>query len=86
VIYEEFVSAVKKAAGLEDWLMLTQEKTDIARGGKIFSVEAIVFGGHLQAMVRQEECTEGWIQDTVSEMQKTMDTLAADAQKRRDHG
>lgn len=86
MIYEEFVSIVKREAGPIDWLMLTQEKTDIARGGKVFSVEAAVFGGHLQALCAKEECTEAWIKDTVSEMRKTVDTLGRDAQSRRDRG
>lgn len=84
--YQEFVARAKEEAGIYDWLLLTQEKIDIARGGKIYSVEALVFGAALQGMVRKEECTEAWIADTVHEMIKTVEMLGRDAQGRRDRG
>jgi hypothetical protein len=87
--YTEFREAILARAGQQyGWVMLTQEKYDMAMGrdAKLYTVEALVFGAGLQAMIEADKCDEAWIADTVDQMLQTLNMLSADSQRRRDNG
>jgi len=85
--YEEFRKAVLARAGEKyGWVMLTQEKYDMSRDKRLYSVEALVFGAGLQGLIEADQCDEAWVNDTVGQMLATLETLSHDAQRRRDNG
>jgi len=84
--YTEFREAILARAGQQyGWVMLTQEKYDMGRDARLYSVEALVFGAGLQAMIEADKCDDAWIADTVDQMLQTLNMLSADSQRRRDH-
>jgi len=85
--YAEFREAILARAGQQyGWVMLTQEKYDMGRDARLYSVEALVFGAGLMAMIEAEKCDDAWIADTVDQMVQTLNMLSADSQRRRDQG
>jgi len=85
--YIEFREAILTRAGQQyGWVMLTQEKYDMGRDARLYSVEALVFGAGLQAMIEADKCDDAWIADTVDQMLQTLQMLSADSQRRRDNG
>ena len=85
--YTEFREAILARAGQQyGWVMLTQEKYDMGRDARLYSVEALVFGAGLQAMIEADKCDDAWVADTVDQMLQTLQILSADSQRRRDNG
>jgi len=85
--YTEFREVILARAGQQyGWVMLTQEKYDMGRDARLYSVEALVFGAGLQAMIEAEKCDDAWIADTVNQMIQTLQMLSSDSQRRRDNG
>jgi len=85
--YTEFREAILARAGQQyGWVMLMQEKYDMGRDARLYSVEALVFGAGLQAMIEADKCDDAWIADTVDQMLQTLNMLSADSQRRRDNG
>ncbi len=85
--YTEFRQKILARAGEKyGWVMLTQEKFDMGRDKRLYSVEALVFGAGLQALIEADECTDAWIDDTIGQMLATLETLSNDAQRRRNNG